>query len=94
MAVSCQTRYATQARPTLAAFFAIGCAMSLLGLYVAGWANFAHFLEALKMLPAVIAGFIVFGFMRGKFDRRYRRYLLMVPAIAAMVLVVRGLQWA
>lgn len=94
MAMIYQSRDAMQARPTLAAFFAIGCAMSLLGLYAAGWANFAHFLAALKMLPAVIAGFIVSGFMRGKFDRRYRRNLLMVSAIAAMVLVVRGLQWA
>lgn len=93
MAIVYQNRKAGNARPTLAAFFAVGCALSLVGLYASGWANAKHFLIALIMLPGVGAGFLASRFLRGAFDNRYRRYLLTITAVAAIILVVRGLQW-
>lgn len=93
MAIVYQSRTAGSARPTLAAFFAVGCALSLIGLYVSGWANAKHFLTALIMLPGVGAGYLASRFLRGAFDASYRRYLLTITAVAAIVLIVRGLQW-
>lgn len=93
MAIVYQNREARNARPTLAAFFAIGCALSLIGLYVSGWANAKHFMIAVIMLPGVGAGYIASRFLRGAFDSRYRRYLLTITTVAAIILVVRGLQW-
>ena len=93
MAIVYQNREARKARPTLAAFFALGCALSLIGLYVSGWANEKHFLTALIMLPGVGAGYIASRNLRGAFDNRYRRYLLAITTMAAIILVVRGLQW-
>lgn len=91
LALVYQDRAAAEARPTLAAFFAVGCAMSLAGLYLSGWAGSRDALLALAMTPAMLAGLFAARFLRGRFDRRYRPVMLGVSALAAGILIVRGL---
>lgn len=93
MAIVYQSRAATSARPTLAAFFAFGCALSLVGLYVSGWAGIQQFLLALIMLPGVGAGYLASRYLKGAFDKKFSRYLLTIAAMASIILVIRGLEW-
>ena len=93
MAIVYQDKAASRARPTLAAFFAIGCALSLIGLFASGWANLTDFLIALMMVPGVGAGYLASRMLKGAFDSRFRRYLLTITSLASFILIVRGLQW-
>ncbi|MCB2109645.1 MAG: sulfite exporter TauE/SafE family protein [Defluviimonas sp.] len=90
LAIIYQDRPARDARPTLAAFFAIGCAISLAGLHLTGWAGPRDAALALLMLPGVFVGRVVAGRIGGRFDRRYRPLLLVIAAMAATVLILRG----
>jgi len=91
MAIVYQDRPGREARPTLSAFFAIGCVMSLVGLWAAGWLGMRDVMLAGLMTPGLLAGYVVSGRLTGRFDRRYRGALLAVSGLAACVLVVRGL---
>ncbi|MFP1630487.1 TSUP family transporter [Zhengella sp. ZM62] len=91
LAIVYQDRPAAQARPTLAAFFAIGCVLSLAALYLSGWAGLRDLALALIMVPGMLAGWIIARLLAGRFDRRYRPALLAVAGIAAVILVIRGL---
>ncbi|MFZ2101430.1 MAG: TSUP family transporter, partial [Oricola sp.] len=91
LAIVYQDRPATQARPTLAAFFAIGCAISLAGLYLSGCAGWRDFGLALVMAPAMLAGVLFARVLRGRFDRRYRPALLAIAGVAATILIIRGI---
>ena len=92
MAIIYQDRPAAQARPTMAAFFAVGCIASLSGLYLSGWAGLRDLWLALFMVPGMLAGYAVsrrIGLAGG--DSRYRAALLTIAGIAACVLIWRGL---
>lgn len=91
LAILYQDRGAAIARPTLAAFFAIGCAMSLAGLFLSGWAGWRDFGLAALMLPAMLLGAMVANRLKGRFDRRYRPLLLGTAGMAALILTLRGL---
>lgn len=91
LAMVYQSRPAREARPTLAAFFSIGCAISLAGLYLSGWAGLGDLALAAIMAPAMLAGLASERIVRGRFDRRYRPALLAVSAAAAAILIGRGL---
>ena len=91
LAIVYQDRPAAQARPTLAAFFAIGCVLSLAALYLSGWAGLRDLALALIMVPGMLAGWVIARLLAGRFDRRYRPALLAVAGIAAVILVIRGL---
>ncbi|PHP68694.1 sulfite transporter TauE/SafE [Zhengella mangrovi] len=91
LAIVYQDRPAGQARPTLAAFFAVGCALSLVGLHLSGWAGPRDLALALIMVPGMLAGWLVARLLAGRFDKRYRPALLTVAAVAAVILVLRGL---
>lgn len=91
LAIVYQDRSAAQARPTLAAFFAIGCLLSLAGLYLSGWAGLRDLALALVMVPGMLAGWLVARMLAGRFDRRYRPALLAVAGMAAVILIIRGL---
>jgi uncharacterized protein len=91
MALIYQDRSARTARPTLATFFAFGCALSLVGLYATGWAGPHDLALAITMLPAMFAGIVAARFLRGRFDARYRPALLAISGMAAIVLIARGL---
>lgn len=79
------------ARPTLAAFFAIGGALSLLSLYITGYAGWDDLWMALFMLPASLAGTWAGRVTRGRFDKRYRPALLVIAGLASILLIARGL---
>lgn len=91
MALIYQDRPAQEARPTLAAFFALGCAAALAVLFATGWADSGDVVLAALMLPPMIAGLILARHLRGRFDKRYRPALLAVAGLAALLLIVRGL---
>ena len=79
------------ARPTLSAFFSIGCLASLIGLYAAGEAGLRDAFLAVLMLPPLFAGIALSRLIRGGFDRWYRFLLLAVSGVAGLLLVLRGL---
>ena len=91
LALIYQHRPAIQTRATLAAFFAFGGAASLLILYATGWAGIDHLWMALFMAPAAILGTWIGRKLRGRFDSRYRRFLLAIAAFASVMLIMRGL---
>ena len=91
MALLYSQRPAKEARPTLAAFFAVGCGVSIIGLHLAGWGGWRDFWLALLMLPGVIVGTIVARLFLGRFDQRFKPILLCVSGMAAFLLIVRGL---
>ena len=91
LAIIYQDRDPRTARPTLAAFFAAGCALSLLGLAVAGLTGWRDLMLGVLMLPPMIVGFLLAGLFRGRFDRGYRPALLAIAGFAALGLIWRGL---
>ncbi len=91
MALVYQNHPAKSARPTMAAFFMIGCAFSLIGLAIAGWAGWQDLLLAALMLPPMFAGLAVIHLLGSRFDGHFRMFLLGISGLAAMVLIVRGL---
>jgi uncharacterized protein len=91
MALIYQDRAAREARPTLAAFFAIGCAMSLTGLYLSGWAGWRDLELALLMAPPMFLGTFGARRMGARFDKRFRPALLIIAAMASAMLIYRGL---
>ncbi|GGA93756.1 hypothetical protein GCM10011491_22440 [Brucella endophytica] len=90
LALIYQGRSARQARPTLAAFFAIGCILSLGGLYVSGWAGLKDAALAAVMVPPMLLGTVVARYLGAHFDKRFRVALLAVSAAAALTLILRG----
>jgi uncharacterized membrane protein YfcA len=91
MALLYQTRPVDTARPTMAAFFAVGCAFSLAGLALAGWARPSHVLLAAIMAPALLAGILAANVVGRVVDRRFRPALLAISGLAAAILIARGL---
>lgn len=91
MALIYSQRPAHEARPTLAAFFAIGCAMSLIGFNLSGWGQWRDLAIAGFMLPGVFFGTWLAYRIHGRFDKRYRPILLCIAGLAAVMLIWRGL---
>lgn len=91
LALIYQNRPSAEARPTLAAFFAVGCALSLAGLHLAGWAGWHDLALALFMVPPMMIGMVTGKRFQSRFDRRYRPAMLAVAAVAAVILIARGL---
>ncbi len=91
MALLYSQRPAATARPTMAAFFAVGCALSLLGLNLSGWGGLKDLWLALFMVPGVVFGTLIGRRLKGRFDRRFRPILLGIAGLAAVMLIVRGL---
>lgn len=79
-------------RASLAAFFAVGCAGSLIGLYAAGWAGMRDLFLAVAMVPPMLAGLWLSRFFQIRFARWYRPWLLSIAGMAGLLLVLRGLQ--
>ncbi len=91
LALIYQHRPANPTRATLSAFFAIGGMASLLILNAVGWGRLTHLWLALMMAPAALLGSWIGRRVRGKFDRRYRVFLLMIATVASLLLIQRGL---
>ncbi len=90
LALVYQGSYAGNARPTLAAIFAIGCLCSAVILATIGWLGIAEIALCVMMLPPMMAGTVAGRLSRKVVDRRYRLALLTTSAIAAVVLVLKG----
>lgn len=90
MALIYQHRPAAFSRPTMAAFFAIGCVFSLAGLTLTGWARPDDLLLAAIMAPAMLAGILTARWLGHRLDHRFRPALLSVSGLAAVILVIRG----
>ncbi|WP_454854703.1 sulfite exporter TauE/SafE family protein [Rhizobium binxianense] len=91
LALIYQGRPAIEARPTLTAFFAAGCALSLAGLYFSGWAGLRELLLAIAMLPPMLVGTFIARRFAGRFDKRYRLAMLAVSGFAAVILILRAI---
>ena len=92
LALLYQHRAPTVVRPTLAAYFVIGSALSLVGLGLAGQLH-RHFLVlAAALTPALVAGFLLAAALRTRLPvAAVRRAILAVCATSAMVLLLRSI---
>ena len=91
LALIYQDKPAEQTRATLATFFAIGGATSLLILFAIGWAKVDHIYMALFMAPAAAFGTWYGQKIRGRFVSKYRGFLLGVAGFASIMLILKGL---
>ena len=91
MAVVYQNKSPREARPTLSAFFAVGCVVLLAVLGVGGLLSWKDLAYALLMAPAMVLGLILGPRFVGVIDRNFRPALLSVAALAATLLIARGL---
>jgi uncharacterized membrane protein YfcA len=79
-------------RSTLAAVFTIGALTSLTFRYASGNITWDDARVALVLFPAVVVGYLVSGFLKGRVDRsQVRAAILIVSGIAAIALLVRAL---
>ena len=79
------------ARPTLSAFFAIGSVISLASLLATGWGDAHDWTLSALIVPPVIIGLILARLIPAKLDDRFRMALLTLSAVAAAMLIWRGL---
>lgn len=91
LALVYQGSYAGQARPTLAAIFAVGCGFSLLMLMMIGWVGWQEITLAGLMLPPMFLGTVAGRKLLSGVANQYRRALLILSAVAATALVVEGM---
>ncbi len=91
MAIVYQDHKPSQARPTLSAFFAIGCLISIIGLATAGWFRGSDFYRVLILFIPVLVGTWVGRHVIAHLDHRYRYALWLISGVAAMQLIIRGL---
>lgn len=79
-----------QARPTLATFFCIGCALSVGGLVITGWLGWREVLLAISLLPAMAVGTWLGRKWPTQSNQRYRQALLALAGIASIILIAQG----
>ena len=91
MALIYQIRPASEARPTLASFFAIGSTLSLLGLYLSGWGRSSDVVLAVLMVPPMLLGTFIARRLSSTCDPRFRPILLCISAAAAAGLICRAI---
>jgi len=91
LAIIYHSRSAESARPTLAAIFAIGCGLSIVGLSILGWVGGLQLLIVVAMLPAMLLGTLLGRQLKGIAADQYRPALLWIAGISAALLIVRGL---
>ena len=87
-----QNQAGPQVRATLAAFFVLGSGASIIGLLVAGQVSAHQLWTGLALVPFLVAGFLLSGPLRKKFDAKgIRTPMLVVAGTSAVVLIVRSL---
>ncbi len=90
LALVYQGREPQASRATLAAFFALGCAVSLAGLFVSGFAGVRDVYLALAMVPPMVFGMWFAQRFKTGFVRWYRPWLLCVAGAAGLLLMAKG----
>lgn len=91
LAMIYQGRRPSVARPTLGTFFAVGGAISLIGLHLAGLAGLREVFLAALMVPPMLLGTMIGRGIKMQFDSSYRSYMLVIAGTAAVLLILRGL---
>jgi uncharacterized membrane protein YfcA len=92
LALLYQHRDPRQVRCTLAVYFVLGAALSLIGLGVAGTLESRELLLALILMPCLVAGFVISGVLARRVDPTHLRYgVLAICGLSAVVLLVRSL---
>ncbi len=91
MAVVYQNQKPAYARPTLQTFFALGSFFTLCILAIAGQIKLQDAFLASLLIPALALGFIAGPRLKPFFDRSFRPFLLGSAAVAACLLIVKGL---
>ena len=90
LALVYQGRDPVASRATLAAFFALGCLVSLAGLFGSGLAGTSDVALALAMVPPMVFGMWIAQHYKTGFSRYYRPWLLTVAGVAGLLLIGRG----
>ena len=90
LAMVYQDRTALAARPTLNAFFSIGCLMSVILLALAGWFGPDDVVVALVFLPAMALGLRLARIVRPFVDHRFRLAMWSLSGLAALFLIGRA----
>ncbi|MGI5506632.1 sulfite exporter TauE/SafE family protein [Lentzea sp. CA-135723] len=86
-----QNQEGPQVRATLAAFFTLGSAVSMAGLSIAGNVTAHQLWSGVLLVPFLIAGFLLSGPLRKRFDAKgVRTPMLVVAGVSAVVLIVRS----
>lgn len=91
MAVVYQRQKSQEARPTLQMFFALGAFITLAVLLAGGHLIMRDLALAMLLVPGMALGFVAGPRLRPFFDKTFRTFLLGSAAIAALVLIIRGL---
>jgi uncharacterized membrane protein YfcA len=91
MAVVYQDQNSREARPTLQAYFAMGSSVTLIILGISGHVSLQDVALAILLLPSLALGFVVGPRLRPFFDKSFRSFLLGSAALAAALLIFRGL---
>ncbi|MEU0878498.1 sulfite exporter TauE/SafE family protein [Lentzea sp. NPDC005914] len=86
-----QNQAGPQVRATLAAFFVLGSGASVIGLLAAGHVSAHQLWTGLALIPFLVAGFLLSGPLRKRFDAGgIRTPMLIVAGASAVVLIVRS----
>lgn len=91
LALIYQDQQPVPSRATLTAFFAFGCVLSIVILMLAGIGTWREIAIAFLLLPATALGVVLAKPLRPLVDRRYQVFLRLIAAIAAFMLIWRGL---
>ena len=91
LALIYQQRDPSSARPTLAAFFCLGCGFSAAGLWLIGWLGVRELILVAILLPAMLLGTWVGRKIEVVKTDHYRRSLLLIAGFSAIVLIAQGL---
>lgn len=90
LALIYQYSHAGSARPTLAAIFAVGCFVSLVGLALIGWFGITELMICVMMLPSMVLGTYSGRRLGARLHSRYRFALLSIAGVASFLLIVSG----
>ncbi len=91
MAIAYQDQPPERARPNLSAYFALGCVVILVMLWLHGLLGWTEIVHSAVLFPALLIGMAAAPFMRGLIDRNFRKVLLVLSGSAALILIGRGL---
>lgn len=92
MALAFQNSTGPVMRSTLNSFFALGAAISLVALWLAGHFGRAELMLAVSMLPFALVGFLFSGWGKALVDRNHIKLVVfVVSSISAVTLIARAL---
>ncbi|MET9226584.1 sulfite exporter TauE/SafE family protein [Lentzea sp. NPDC003310] len=86
-----QNQSGPEVRATLAAFFTLGSAVSMIGLTATGNVTAHQLWAGVALIPFLVAGFLLSGPLRKRFDAKgIKTPMLVVAGASAVVLIVRS----